>query len=65
MEGLHFITDETVHKRFAQIDLEEVSKKTDEEMEDLMDILIAESRRNDEKVSLKDFEKELKDEGLI
>ena len=63
MKPLTFITDETHNRRYVQIDLAEVAEIDDEQLEDIMDIIIAEARKDDEKVSLEELESQLKAEG--
>jgi len=65
MKGVSFLTDETHHKRYAQLDLDEVININDSELEDLMDVIIAEARKNDEKISIEELGKQLKEEGLL
>ncbi len=65
MKGLNFVTDEAHHKRYAQIDLDEVAVISETEIEDLLDVIIAEARKNDERISLEDLGKQLKQEGLL
>ncbi len=65
MNPLTFITDETNNRRYVQIDLTEVAKKTEEELEDMLDIIIAEARKDDEKITLEDLEIQLKAEGYL
>lgn len=65
MNPLTFITDETHNRRYVQIDLTEVAKKTEEELEDMLDIIIAEARKDDEKITLEDLEIQLKAEGYL
>lgn len=65
MRGISFITDETHHKRYVQLDLEEVANIGETELEDLMDTIIAEARKNDEKISLEELGQQLKKEGLL
>ncbi len=48
MEGILYLTDEKNKKKFVQIDLE----KYGEMWSEFYDLLIAESRKNDDKVSL-------------
>ena len=64
MGPLTFITNEK-HKRYAQIDLAEVAEIDDEQFEDIMDTIIAEARKDDEKITLEDLEKQLKAEGHL
>ena len=64
MEGVTFITDEVLKKRFVQIDLEHLEKHPNE-VEDLLDIIIAESRTDEESIPLDQVIKELKAEGKL
>jgi hypothetical protein len=64
MKGITFITDETHKKRFVQIDLEQL-EKYQHEIEDLLDVIIAESRKNDEQVSWEEIKAQLKAEGKL
>jgi hypothetical protein len=64
MKGITFITDETHNKRFVQIDMERLEKHQGE-IEDLLDVIIAESRKNDEEISWEDVKKQLKAEGKL
>jgi len=53
MEGIFYVTDENNLKKYVQIDLE----KYGDIFEEFLDIMIAESRKNDEKVSLEEVKK--------
>lgn len=64
MKGVTFITDETHNKRFVQIDLEELGRYQNK-IEDLLDVLIAESRKDDEEVSWEELKTKLKSEGRL
>ena len=64
MKGVTFITDETHKKRFVQIDMDRLEKHQGE-IEDLLDVIIAESRKNDEEISWEDVKKQLKAEGKL
>lgn len=61
MEGIRYVTDENNKKIAVQLSYEIYG----EYLEDLIDGLIAESRKNDEKISLEEFTKELQNEGLL
>ncbi len=61
MEGINFVTDDKNRKVAVQIDL----KKHGELWEDFYDALVAEERKGEEKISLEDFEKDLKRKGLL
>lgn len=65
MSPLTFITDETHKRRYVQIDLAEVAEIDEEQLENIMDIIIAEARKDDEKITLEELEKQLKAEGLL
>jgi hypothetical protein len=65
MRALTFITDETHNRRYVQIDLAEVAEIDDEQLEEIMDIIIAEARKDDDKIRIEDLEKELKGEGYL
>ncbi|MGV3636029.1 MAG: hypothetical protein ACO1NQ_00150 [Flavobacteriales bacterium] len=51
MKGVSILFDERKKKRIVQIDLEAI-RKDPEGLEDLVDVLVAESRRNEPTVSL-------------
>ena len=65
MQSLTFITDETHNRRYVQIDLAEMANIDDEQLEDIMDVIVAEARKGDEKISLEDLESQLKAEGRL
>ena len=65
MKGVSFLADETHHKRYVQLDLEEVANIGESELEDLFDSIITEARKNDEKVTLEYLGKQLKQERLL
>ncbi len=58
MKGITFLKDETNKKNLVQIDLE-VLKSDPEKVEDLIDLLIAESRKDDAKLDWVDVKKRL------
>lgn len=64
MKGVTFITDETHNKRFVQIDLEQLEKHQNK-IEDLLDVIIAESRKDDEEMSWEDVKAQLKASGRL
>ena len=64
MKGVTCITDETHNKRFVQIDLDRLEKYQDE-IEDLLDVIVAESRKDDEEVSWNELKKQLRAEGKL
>ncbi len=64
MKGVTFITDETRKKRFVQIELEAI-EKYEEDVHDLIDAIIAESRRDEPKKSWEEVRKSLKKKGKL
>jgi hypothetical protein len=64
MKGITFIRDETHNKRFVQIDLDQLEKHQNK-VEDLLDAIIAESRKDDEEISWEDVKKQLKAAGKL
>lgn len=64
MKGVSFITDETRKKRFVQIDLERL-EKSQEKIGEFLDLIIAESRKNDPEISWESLKTQLENEGKI
>ncbi len=62
MEGIFYLTDDQNKKRFVQID---VDKYGAEYLQDLIDGLVAESRKNEESVPLDEVIKGLKEAGKL
>ncbi len=60
MEGIMYLTNEQNEKKFVQIDLE----KYGEMWSEFYDILIAESRKDDEKIPLEEVKRMLKSNEL-
>ncbi len=61
MEGIHFLTDDDNRKIAVQIDL----RKYGELWEDFYDTLIAEMRKDEEKISWEEAKEILKKEGKL
>jgi hypothetical protein len=61
MEGINYVTDDKNEKVAVQIDL----RKYGELWEDFYDSLIADVRKNEEKVPLEDVIKDLKAKGKL
>ncbi|TVR80851.1 MAG: hypothetical protein EA412_04240 [Chitinophagaceae bacterium] len=61
MKGIHYLTDSKNKKVAVQIDL----KKYGELWEDFYDVIVAESRKDEEKLSWNKLKKDLKTEGKI
>ena len=58
MKGIRYVTDEHNKKVAVQIDLKTL-EKYEEQLEDLLDIIIAESRKDEESVSLEEVMKQI------
>ncbi len=65
MKGVSFVTDETRKKRYAQIDLKGIAGFDDEQLEDLMDVIIAEARKGEKSIPWETVKTELIKEGKI
>lgn len=65
MKGVSFINDETHKRRYAQIDLKGIAGYDTEAIEDLVDILITEARKNEKSIPWETVKKELVKEGRI
>ena len=61
MKGIHYLTDDQNRKVAVQIDL----KKYGKQWEDFYDSIIAESRKDEEKISLSEVIADLKKEGKL
>lgn len=61
MEGINYVTDDKNEKVAVQIDL----RKYGEVWEDFYDSLIAEMRKDEEKIPLEDLIKDLKTQGKL
>ena len=64
MKGINFITDENDRKTAVVIDLKTI-EKYDDQMEDLIDIIIAESRKDEESVPFEEVVKELEEKKAL
>ncbi|MGZ8558596.1 MAG: hypothetical protein ACXWWC_09695 [Chitinophagaceae bacterium] len=64
MKGVTYVTDHKNRKVAVQIELK-LLEKYDEEIEDLIDGIIAESRKNEERVPLDKVIKGLKRKGRL
>lgn len=61
MEGIHFLTDDQNNRIAVQIDL----RKYGALWEDFYDVLVAEQRKNDEKIPLEQLITGLKKSGKL
>jgi hypothetical protein len=64
MKGISYVTDEQNKKVAVQIELK-VLERYDEQMEDLIDGIIAESRKDEQRVPLNKVIRDLKQAGKL
>ena len=64
MKGVSYLTDDQNHKKAVVIEMSTL-ERYDHDLEDLLDGLIAESRKNDEKIPLKKVISNLKKAGKL
>jgi hypothetical protein len=64
MKGVTILEDRTNKKRYVQIDVAELDKRR-EQIEDMMDGLIAEQRAGQPTISLDALEKKLRKQGKL
>jgi hypothetical protein len=64
MKGISYITDEKNRRKALVIDLK-TFKKNEEEIEDLLDVLIAESKKEEESIPFEQIMKSLKKKDKI
>ena len=64
MKGVNFITDENNKRKAVIIELKTIEKHQ-EEVEDLLDVIIAESRKDEPKRNWDDVKKSLKKKGKL
>ncbi len=64
MKGISYITDNRNERKAVIIELKTIEKYP-QEVEDLIDVLIAESRKNEPKRSWEDVKKTLKAKGKL
>ena len=64
MKGVTILTDEKKKRKILQVDIKQITKNPDE-FEDLIDILVAESRKSEPKVSWEDVKKNLRKKGKL
>lgn len=64
MKGVHILYDDSGNKRLLQIDLNEVDERN-EALEDLIDIILAEAAKDEEKYDWEDVKALLKKEGKL
>jgi hypothetical protein len=64
MKGVTVLTDERKKRRIMQIDLTQVAKNP-QDFEDIIDVLVAEARKNEPKISFEDVKKNLRKKGKL
>jgi hypothetical protein len=64
MKGVSIIKDETKNKKYIQIDLD-ILKKRQDEIIDMLDAIIAESRKDEESVDFSILKKKLKKKSKL
>lgn len=64
MKGITILEDRANKKRYLQIDISELDKRR-EQIEEMMDGLIAEQRAGQPTVSLEQLEKKLRKQGKL
>ena len=64
MKGVSIINDKKMKKRFVKIDFKTL-EKYEEHVEDLLDAIIAEMRRDEDEISWADVKKTLKKKGKL
>ena len=64
MKGVNFVTDASNKKVAVQIDIK-LLEKFDDDLEDFIDGIIAESRKNEEKKPLKEVIRSLRKQGRL
>jgi hypothetical protein len=64
MRGITILTDEKKKRKILQADIKEIAKNP-EAFEDLVDVLIAESRKEEKKISWDDAKKQLRKAGKL
>ena len=64
MKGVTILTDEKKKRKILQVDIKTVAKNPDE-FEDLIDVLVAESRKSESKKSWEEVKLALKKKGKL
>ena len=64
MKGVTIFKDERNNKRFLQVDIKEIAKRPNE-FEDLMDILVAEARKDEKEIGWEEAKKQLRKKGKL
>ena len=64
MKSVIILKDEKTNRKILQIDIKEIAKNPDE-FEDLIDVLVAEARKDEPKKSWEEVKKNLKKKGKL
>jgi hypothetical protein len=64
MKGVTILKNEKNNRRILQVDIKEIAKNP-AEFEDLIDILVAEARKDEPKKTLQEVKKSLKKKGKL
>lgn len=64
MKGVTVFTDERKKRKVLQVDIKEIAKNPDK-FEDMLDILVAEARKNEKKIPWETAKKQLKKAGKL
>lgn len=64
MKGISYITDEKNRKKAVVIELKTIAQH-EEDVHEFIDVLIAESRKDDEVISWKEAKRQLKKKGRL
>jgi hypothetical protein len=64
MKGVTILTDEKKKRRILQVDIKEVAKNPDQ-FEDLIDVLVAEARKDEKSIDWNEAKKVLKKKGKL
>ena len=64
MKGVTILTDEKNKRKILQVDIKEVVKNP-EKFEDLMDVIIAEARKDEKKIPWGTVKQQLKKSGKL
>jgi hypothetical protein len=64
MKGVTIFKDEKNNRKILQVHIKEIAKNPDD-FEDLIDILVAEARRNEPKRTLEEVKRSLKKKGKL
>jgi len=64
MKGINIFKDEKNNRKILQVDIKEVAKHPNQ-FEDLMDVLVAEARRDEKEISWETAKKQLRKKGKL